>query len=737
MLTIPSDEEALGGLQGATIPSDLSPSIGYRIVSRAGAGTMFVSYYAVRTAPEGETPVVVKILRPSLFRQMGPSAAVIVKKEAVSLGRLNEQVPPTPFVVRLIDTGTFAVRRGTKTLDLPWITIEYVHGGVQGVTLRQRVQGTIQATGHAFDPARATRAIECISSGLSAVHDVGVVHRQLTPESILCCGSGDEELFKISDFGMARPRGIRETIMAGVVSNTGVAPPEMLSADPSTIGPWTDIFNLASVIFFLLTGEQYIVAESQAQALMAAMARTRRSILETRWLHPALRGNDQACKSIDFALRWASAGEAQERLQEAVAVAAMLSPYLRPASPVSALEQRIVASAGEQRTRAHDEMAPMTIPATHVKAPAQLKGELGQTLLSPRQPKAAAAPAAAPAAVDRAVDRPSPDRAIEAELISAPPRLSREAPPPRPSFIVERWTWSVLHHPSLDSVIRSVAWDGYGRCLAAATGGLLFWNGTSWSEASSGGLPSPQGVRFVHRIGPGRWLLGGDGSTLAVYTTGGVTGVFQLPGEPQSHVALSGDLEDMGILVSTTPNDPRPLLHAFIAKRWLRPMPAEGVALLAAVARVEDERWLLVGRSTAGEGLVALYAPLDWHMERLPAPPARAFVACAGRPDLGVGIAVGADGSVVWRYGQSVFTEHIEPRRALSAASIDAEGRAWAGSAGRIWVRRGGIPPMAGTWECVWENDAWVGPVVSLFVDSEVVVAITADGGIIEGRVTG
>lgn len=722
VLTIPSDEEALGGLQGATIPSDLSPSIGYRIVSRAGAGAMFVSYYAVRTAPEGETPVVVKMLRPSLFRQLGPSAAVIVKKEAVSLGRLNEQVPPTPFVVRLIDTGTFEVRRGTKTLDLPWITIEYVHGGIQGVTLRQRVQGTIQATGYAFDPARATRAIECISSGLSAVHDVGVIHRQLTPESILCCGSGDEELFKISDFGMARPRGIRETIMAGVVGNTGVAPPEMLSADPSTIGPWTDIFNLASVIFFVLTGEQYIVAESQAQALMAAMARSRRSILETRWLHPALRGNDQASKSIDFALRWASAGEAQERLQEAVAVAAMLSPYLRPASPVSALEQRLVAGASEQRARAPEEMAPMTIPSTHLKEPVQLKGELGQTMLSPRQPRAA--------------DRPSPDRAIEAELISAqPPRALREAP--SRVTVIERWQWSVLHHPSLDSVIRSVAWDGYGRCLAAATSGLLFWNGTGWSEASSGGLPSPQGVRFVHRIGPGRWLLGGDGSTLAVYTTGGVTGVFQLPGEPQSHVALSGDLEDMGILVSATPNDPRPLLHAFIAKRWLRPLPAEGVALLAAVARVEDERWMLVGRSTTGEGLVALYAPLDWHLERIPAPPARAFVACAGRPDLGVGVAVGAEGSVVWRYGQSVFTENIEPRRALSAVTVDAEGRAWAGSAGRIWVRRGGIPPMAGTWEAVWENDAWVGPVVSLFVDSEVVVAITADGGIIEGRVTG
>ena len=106
----------------------------------------------------------------------------------------------------------------------------------------------------------------------------------------------------------------------------------------------------------------------------------------------------------------------------------------------------------------------MTIPSTHIKEPVQIQGELGKTLLSPRKPKAA--------------DRPSPDRAIEAELITAqPPRASRE-PPRRGSqvSIVERWTWTVLHHPSLDSVIRSVAWDGYGRCLAAATGGLLFWN---------------------------------------------------------------------------------------------------------------------------------------------------------------------------------------------------------------------------------------------------------------------
>ncbi len=222
-------------------------------------------------------------------------------------------------MVRLIDTGTFEVRRSTKALNLSWITIEYVHGGVQGATLRQGVQGTIQATGHAFDPARATRAIECIASGLSAVHDVGVVHRQLTPESILCCGSGDDELFKISDFGMARPRGIRETIMAGRrVGNAGVSPPEMLSADPSTIRPVDRHFNLASVIFFLLTGEGVHhrgVAGAGAHGRHGAHAPEHRRDA----VAPPGAARQPPGVQVESTSRSAgrSTGEAQERLQEA------------------------------------------------------------------------------------------------------------------------------------------------------------------------------------------------------------------------------------------------------------------------------------------------------------------------------------------------------------------------------------------------------------------------------------
>jgi hypothetical protein len=150
------------------------------------------------------------------------------------------------------------------------------------------------------------------------------------------------------------------------------------------------------------------------------------------------------------------------------------------------------------------------------------------------------------------------------------------------------------------------------------------------------------------------------------------------------------------------------------------------------MVRVEDERWLVACRTDSGRGMLAVYTPLDWTLDRIPAPDVRAFIACAGRPESGVGIAVGSDGTVVWRTEHGLQNEIIEPGRDLSSVVLGALGAdesAWAAGAGRIWRRRG-----TGVWQCVWADDGWLAPIVSLFIDFGVVVAVSADGGILEGR---
>ena len=185
MVSPSPDELALEDLIGRLIPSEIIPDVGYRIVWRLGEGAMSVVFYALRVTAEGELPVVMKVLRPSFVELEGETAALIVKKESIALGRLNERVPPTPFVVRFIDTSTLPVGYHGREVIVPWLVVEYVHGGAEGTTLSERVEHSLRTTGAGFDPARAAHALDCLADGLVAVHEVGVIHRQLTTESIL------------------------------------------------------------------------------------------------------------------------------------------------------------------------------------------------------------------------------------------------------------------------------------------------------------------------------------------------------------------------------------------------------------------------------------------------------------------------------------------------------------------------------------------------------------------------
>jgi hypothetical protein len=42
--------------------------------------------------------------------------------------------------------------------------------------------------------------------------------------------------------------------------------------------------------------------------------------------------------------------------------------------------------------------------------------------------------------------------------------------------------------------------------------------------------------------------------------------------------------------------------------------------------------------------------------------------------------------------------------------------------------------PPIGRWELMWSDDSWSAPIVALFTEPGVVIGMTADGGIIEGR---
>jgi len=327
MIDLPPGDDKLDALVGRDVASS-SPGVSYQILQRVGAGGSAIAFLAARTAPEGRVPVVMKVLRPSIVRMLGERALLVVSKEAVSLRRLNESVPPTPFVVRFIDSGSIRTARAGKTLDLAWLAVEHIHGGPEGTTLTDRVAHSLQTTGFAFDPARALLAVEHVGRGLHAVHEVGVIHRDMKPDNVLVCGSGEDEIFKLADFGIARPQGGTATFGA-VVGTPGYAGPELLMLDPEAIGPWTDVFGFACIVFFLLSGEPYFPFASPGEAHALIKRPERRSLLKAKLLSPDLQENEDAVAAIDRALARGTAPVHTERTPSAARLCAEILPHLR------------------------------------------------------------------------------------------------------------------------------------------------------------------------------------------------------------------------------------------------------------------------------------------------------------------------------------------------------------------------------------------------------------------------
>jgi eukaryotic-like serine/threonine-protein kinase len=629
-------------LRGKVIESEVQPGVRYQLERHVGEGGMGVAYLAWRESPDGVQPVVVKVVTPGAYGdQVSPE--LVAQKEAVALGRLNECVPACPFVVRFVDTGVVSLY-GRLT---PWIAIEYVHGGLEGTTLDDRLTYSVIKTGFAFDKRRVAHALRCLSAGLSAIHGVGVIHRDLTPGNVLCCGFGESEIFKISDFGLARPTGLGRTFSGLGLGTPGFAAPEQVIQGEVGVSLQTDVFALGSILFTLLTNEPLFEGDSPLAVYERTREKVRRSIQSSAYLSPELRERPEACRAIDAAISRATA----------------LEPELRPATA--------------------DEFAAAVLPWL---------GEAGA---------------------------PRSSRRLMTSM------LSLTGPADLGGF-----DWSVRCRPRDDLVVQSAAWDTDGHCFAFTPRGLFFWSGEAWMGSKSALRELPRGMTFARRYEAGGWLVGGAGGTLAVCTTAGVRDLVLYPDSSLELLDANGRFDDLLTAVGRRPGEP-PLLLAMSARRWLKPLPLEGVQNVSGLLRLDDSRWVVFGRLLNGHGFAAIYSPMLWELLPLQVPQTRAFVGGSSSVERELALVVGSDGVALRVERQQAHVAIVTGSPDLSAGAVDLLEREWVASLGTLWTRdsRSAQPFVP-----AWQNASFRAPFISLMADAGLILAMSADGGIVEGR---
>ncbi|RKN05556.1 serine/threonine-protein kinase [Streptomyces radicis] len=137
---------------------------------------------------------------------------------------------------------------------VPWVATGYVAG--PDLHRAVRVHGAL--------PTATVRALGAgLGEALAAVHERGLVHRDVKPSNVLLSLEGP----RLIDFGIARASGATTQLTAtGVtVGSPGYMAPEQITAGAA--GPATDVFSFGAVLAFAAAGQAPFPGDIPAQLL--------------------------------------------------------------------------------------------------------------------------------------------------------------------------------------------------------------------------------------------------------------------------------------------------------------------------------------------------------------------------------------------------------------------------------------------------------------------------------------
>jgi hypothetical protein len=205
------------------------PRLGrFELLGRLGEGGQGIVYLGRGTGPSQEL-VAVKVLRSS-------ADAMVLERLARELAAVHQV---QPFVTaRVIEAATDGMRR--------YVVSEFI----DGPSLQDRID-----TMGPLAEGELLRLAVGTATALTAIHGVGVVHRDFKPANVLLGPDGP----RVVDFGIARLTDAA-TITSGVIGTPSYMAPEQLAGEHPTSA--VDMFAWAVTLIYAATGRPAFGADA-------------------------------------------------------------------------------------------------------------------------------------------------------------------------------------------------------------------------------------------------------------------------------------------------------------------------------------------------------------------------------------------------------------------------------------------------------------------------------------------
>jgi serine/threonine protein kinase len=214
----------------------------YEIDQQIGVGGMG-EVYKGHVVETGDL-VAIKLMLPELAQN--EAALTLFRKEASALHRVHHDAVVHYYVF------TFE-----RVLRRHFLAFEFVDGRTLSNILHDN--GPL--------PFEAVRSLmQRLASGLQAAHELGIVHRDVSPDNIIIPNS-DVTRAKIIDFGIAKSNQHGTVIGSGFAGKFSYVSPEQLGLFGGNVTAKSDIYSLGLVLVEALAGRPLDMGGSQLEVI--------------------------------------------------------------------------------------------------------------------------------------------------------------------------------------------------------------------------------------------------------------------------------------------------------------------------------------------------------------------------------------------------------------------------------------------------------------------------------------